>query len=344
MYIPMYKNRMYETKFLREYGYLFENNKIMPYIEIIFLKLSRKSYKIEDLMDIYDKHINSKYFLDFFAFDAEEYSQPNLERLKYPYNLRLQDENEYLDLLIKTIKSEKAIPVISIKKARKNFKSEDQLAYVINELQKHKKQIAVRIDGKLYEKYASVLNDELRKNDYLFFDIKEENIGAYILDILPLKENNNFIKILANSPREREKSNGSYKCNTYSDLINNEVRDEYINLGFNGYSDYSGLKDDLPKDGGSSGYGAALALLYDYTNNKYYALTNHETEDGVKGYVNVVNKIETDKNLKKLLRFDKCLAYKYIKDNLIAEGRYGTYATWNFITMIRVLSEMKIFM
>lgn len=343
MYIPMYKNRMYETKFLREYGHLFEDDKVMPYIEVIFNKIGRTMYQEEDLLKIYDDKIKSKYFFDPFAFEREEYIQPDLTKLQYSITLRSFNEKEYLNLLMKTTNSKKAIPVISIKNARENFKRKDQITYVIKRLQQQKDQIAIRIDGRLYDYYKDIITQLLRKNDYLFFDIKEDKIDSFILDILVLSDNDNFIKIIANSPRKNNLNNGSYECNEYTDLIDNEVKEKFKEYNFNGYSDYSGLKDDLPRLGGGRGFGVAIAMLYDYTNNKYFALTNPCSSDGVTGYSEVIKNIQEEKFIK-LLRLDGCLAFEYVKKNLIERNKNGTYANWNYITLLRVISEMKRFM
>jgi len=40
------------------------------------------------------------------------------------------------------------------------------------------------------------------------------------------------------------------------------------------------------------------------------------------------------------LRSKDCLAYKYVED-MINRGKPGNFATWNFITILRTLSEMK---
>lgn len=337
----MYKNRMYETIFLREYGHLFEDNKIMPYIEVIFYKIGRTNSSIEELVEYYDKIINSKYFIDLFTFSEAEYSQPNLAQLTKSLQIRSHNEKEYFSLLLKTINSSKSIPVVSIKKARDNLKTPSQLSYLLKELKKHKEQIAVRIEGRLYNKYKDVLSEELRENDYLFYDIKENNTDPFTLDFSDLENMQGFIKILANSPRKRSLNNGSYICNNYTDLIDNSVRDEYLEYNFQGYSDYSGLKDDLPRSGGG-GFGAALAMLYDYTKNKYYTITNPDTKKGNAGYETVIEEIKKEE-LKSLLRLNDCLSYEYIQKSLIDRDKNGTYAVWNLITMIRVLSEMKKF-
>jgi hypothetical protein len=102
----------------------------------------------------------------------------------------------------------------------------------------------------------------------------------------------------------------------------------------------SGLKDDLPKSGGD-GYSGALAVLYDHTNNKYYTITNKDTSEGINGYGFVIEEIQKEEMVKKL-RLNDCLAYNYLKENNFPFDKTGNYATWNFITLLRVLSEMKI--
>lgn len=340
MYIPIYKNRLYENKFLREYGSLFETNKIMPYIEIITRKMGRTEYKEEQLIKIYDAYFFSKYFIDFFTFSEKDYTQFNKEAVAYSISARTESPKKYLQKLLATVVSSKAIPVISIKEGKEEVLNERSILFLITSLQQIKPQIAVRIEGKLLNAFYSLLKKNLRKSDYLFFDIKEENLNPYVYELNDLKKDNNFIKILTNSPRKKSINNGSYLKSGYTDLIDNFAQTEYQKQNFSGYADYSGLKDDLPKSGGSRGFGAALAIFYDYTTNKYYTITNTCTKDGLKGYKYVLKNLGSEEVCKKL-RLDNCLAYKYIKKNMLPHNKIGNFGVWNFITILRKLSEMK---
>lgn len=312
----------------------------MPYIEFIDNKIGHKLYTLEEQYNHYDEHINSKYFVDFFTYFDGDYKQVDASKVDLPIKIRTETYTDYLFRLKTTTKSEKAIPVISIKKGRENLTETDEIIYIIKELQKLKEQIAIRIEGELFHLHFKKIKETLRASDYFFYDILEDNIDPYILDIMELEKTNSFIKILTNSPRKKDITNNNYLKSGYTDLIDNFARDDYKSYGFNGYSDYSGLKDDLPKSGGD-GYSGALAVLYDHTNNKYYTITNKDTSEGISGYGFVIEEIQKEEMAKKL-RLNDCLAYNYLKENNFPFDKTGNYATWNFITLLRVLSEMKI--
>ncbi|MBV6552644.1 hypothetical protein KTN00_16805, partial [Acinetobacter soli] len=85
-----------------------------------------------------------------------------------------------------------------------------------------------------------------------------------------------------------DKKNGDYEKTSATIFINNEAVELYEKSGFDGVGDFSGLKDELPKDGGSKGLGTALSLLYNYQDNKFYSFKNDDVKDGLGGYKNVV--------------------------------------------------------
>ena len=341
MYIPMYKNRMYENIFLNKYGHLFEHEKIMPYIEVIDLKIGKKEYDEESIVMHYDGLINTKYFIDFFTFLASEYSQIDTTKLKYSLDLRSETPDKYIKRLKSTKVSNKAIPVISIKRGREKLLDVESIKAVIRNLQIEKEEIAVRIEAFLYSKFKDVITSLLRESDYLFYDIMEESTDPFILDLMDFDNDDKFKKIITSSPRKRDITNASYLESGYTDLIDNHLRKDYKELFFDGSADYSGLKDDLPKAGGG-GYGAALAMLYDFKMNSYYTITNKDTKDGSAGYEFVIHELERDLIKKKLRLNDDCLAYQFIKDEFIETGKNGNYAKWNLVTLIRQLSEIKL--
>lgn len=338
MYIPMYKNRSVENRFLKNYEHYFDYSSIIPYIEIINTDIINEMDSCEeDLVQYYDQILQGRYFIDFFTFDPEIYPQSNMKKLQYSLSLRTDNKNDYLNRLMSTINSVKAIPVISIKSIRENILKENIIKELIYDLQENKKVIALRIEANLYNEYSIVINSLLRENDYLFFDISEESTDPYFFEILELR-NQSYNKILTNSPRKRNLNNTSYLESGYTDLINNFAREIYKEEGFNGIADYSGLKDDLPKRGGG-GKGAALAMLFSIKNNKFYTIVNKNTSDGVRGYKNVLSVLNDPKVISEL-ELNNCLAYKYIGDNMNQE-KSGNYATWNYITLIRMISEIK---
>lgn len=335
----MYKLRMYENIFLRNYGKEFKNDIVIPYIEIIELKLGRKDVAERDIVEYLDSLIESNYFIDFFTFDEGKYTQINKEKLIYSALMRTEEWQSYLSRLLETTFSQKAIPVISIKSARERVLDVEVIEKLISKLQLEKEKIAVRVEGNIYENYSLLFKKVLRDSDILFFDIREDNIDPYILDVMDVTSNVNYQTVIANSPRKKSVNNNSYLESGYTKLIDNYIREEYKVYGFDAYSDYSGLKDDLPKSGGGI-FGSAIAMIFDHSKNEYYTITNKDTTRGIKGYKEVLEELSSDK-IVDLLDLRNCNAFRYIEENLIKKERNGTYSTWNLITLIRMLSEIK---
>ena len=187
-------------------------------------------------------------------------------------------------------------------------------------------------------KYFSTINEILRPEDYLFFDINEKTLDFYILELLILKEEkNNYNLILTYSPRPREVFNGHYSNKVYTNIINNISKREYETYNFSGISDYAGLKDELPTRGGSSG--CALGLFYNYKKDQYFSIVNNNRTKGVRGYKDIL-KVLKEKEVINEIGNEKCLEIDYINDNL-TEEKSGNWATWKDITALRVLSEKK---
>jgi len=338
MYTMILKNRMQEHNILTNHGSLFKNDEIVPLIEIINLKINRTIFTEEELIKFYDKNISSSYFIDYFSFDPEVYKPVSFPQLTYSLELNGDSKEEYLGRLLKTTSSEKAIPVVSIKSSREEILSFTALNYIITNLQKHKKNIAIRIEGRLFSVYKDLISKIIRVDDYLFFDINEEQLDPFVMDLFDLEEVS-AKKILINSPRKRDQANGSYLESGYTALVDMFAREKYIEQGFIGYADYGGLKDDLPKAAGG-GMGAALAMLYNGSNNKFYTITNKDTQVGVKGYDIVLNKMYSEEVISEL-NGDDCFAYEFVKERMLDRGRTGNWAQWNYVTLLRTLSEIK---
>jgi len=337
VYISILKNRNEEHKIINEYGNLFSNGKIMPLIEIINLKIGRKEYNQETLINYYDENIESDFFIDYFAYDTK-YEPTDKSKIELPIKIRTENEEEYLERLLSTTLSNKAIPVIFVKKSKESILSNTAIEFLILELQHKKDKIAVRLEAELFDDFYGVIKRHLRPNDYFFYDINESTMDPFIMDMHQLMFGS-FNKILTYSPRERKLNNGSFLESGFTDLINCFAREEYKNYGFNGYADYAGLKDDLPKNGGN-GKGAALSMIYNHENNKFYTITNHDTDLGPKGYKEVRDEMFNPSVYSKL-DGDNCLAYKFVKERMIDRNKTGNFAQWNYITILRMLSEMK---
>ncbi|MCK9234372.1 MAG: hypothetical protein M0R46_17285 [Candidatus Muirbacterium halophilum] len=337
MYVPIFKNRLYENKLLNDYGYLFKNDKIMPLIEII--NISKNSLK-ETLLD-YEKEIKSNFFIDFFTFNDLEYRPYTREMVEFPIAIRDESNYRYFDdLLAKTIKSEKAIPVIAIKTARNFLLEKRKIREIITLLQKEKQSVAVRLEGKLFDDYFVLINQLLRADDYFLLDISENSLSSYVFQLADFKKlkKSSYKALLLNSPRKREFYNGSYEKEEYTKLINNNVFKEYQKYDFVGFGDYLGLKDELPRKSGS-GQGCAHTLFYNRFNNQFYSALNPVLEEGIRGFKNVIRQLYQKKE--ELDRDNDCLAYKFIDKLMIKRNTSSNWATWKYVLMLRTLSEMR---
>ncbi|MGI6782512.1 MAG: hypothetical protein ACOX56_06860 [Acholeplasmataceae bacterium] len=335
MYFPIFKNRMYENKVLRENSYLFKYKSITPIIEVISVKTD-----IPSIIKEYDNYLDDKYFLDFFTFEHGEFLHFTIKHVKFALAIQNEDTYNYLDLLLETTASTKAIPVLSIKKARSFILNHAKLEHYITVLQSKKESIAIRLEGKYFDEYFPLIRKKLRKTDFFMFDIGNNNIDSFILQLYDFKEADvEFTSILLNSPRSEKFNNGDYENEEYTSLINNLVATVYKDYSFSGFGDYLGLKNELPSDGGR-GLGCALILMYDYNKNKFFSIVNASVEDGLLGYRKILPKLLSYKYM--LDPENNCLAYKYIDKHIGPKyGKYGNWATWKYILMLRTLSEMK---
>lgn len=337
MYIPMFKNRMYENKILKERGNLFVNDKIMPLIEII--DIEKKG--IEGTIEFYDDIIESNYFIDFFSFKYEDYIPYTIDKVRFSFSLVDEKTYKYLDdLLVKTTISKKAIPVISIKKSRPFILDRNVIRTTIEKLQAEKEIISVRLEVALYDDYFESINELLRKDDYLLLDIGNNKIDPVEMTLTEFSmDKKEYKSILLNSPRNKNLTNGKYENLAYTNLIDNKVAREYANYEFDGFGDYLGLKDELPNVRGSNGQGAAHCLFYNHKNNKFYSIVDYETSYGSKGYKNVVDQLKTSSVSSELNSDNDCLAFEYINKEFITT--FGNFAKWKYVLMLRTLSEMK---
>lgn len=344
MYISVLKNKKQEISFLEDYGKIMYNKNVVPFIEVIKLnknvrKRTDNNCSISELIQYYDSIIDQKYFIDFFAMGENEY--PKCDNSKVQFSIAIRDEFQYKyydDLLYYASKSDKAIPVISIKSSRNFILSEEYIKNLVNKLQSDTNQIAIRLDSILFSTYYELIDKLLRDEDYFFYDINEESIESKIFDEMEIDSNSkNYKKILLYSPRSSKITNGKYANCEYTDLINNELLLTYnTSHHFDGIADYAGLKNDMPI-GGGNGKGAALALFFDLNENKnkFYAVVQADTSLGVKGFQYV--KKELLNSAEKLDPMGKCEAFKYMKKRSTS----GNYATWIYITILRYMSEIQ---
>jgi len=336
MYVWVLKNRMYETKLLKEESKIFTND-FCPLIEVINLKIGRTEKTVDEVLEFYDNNIMSNYFIDFFQFGKNEYVKYDYSSVTFSENI--ESYNYLDDLLLKVTTTKRGIPVISIKKAREWILNDSTISKIIIKLQEHNNKIAVRIEALLFVDFFPILNKTLRPEDYLFYDINEGNIIANVLDIDDIKATDfKYQMLVLHSPRKKMINNGEYEICGFTKLIDNNLSKNYKNYGFTGVADYAGLKNNLPSSGGS-GFGAALGMFYVGSKNKFFTIMNPDTKRGGRGYDLVLPEFFQKEHL--LNPDNNCLAFEFMKKTLLDRAKNGTFAQWNYITILRYLSEMK---
>ena len=333
------KNRQFENKFMKEQNHYF-CKELIPLIEIVNTKIGARLANVDELLEEYDDMIQSHYLVDFFTFDSKEYKKYDPKQVVFSLDHRDDTLDDYNFLLEKTIKSRYAIPVISIKHCRNFLLNSLAIQKLIIRLQNITPKIAVRIQSNLLEKFFMDINPLLRENDLLIYDINEESIHSKFFDRKLLKiRTGKYKTIVLSSPRPQDINNGSYIDGDYTGLIDNSIRNDYRELGFDGFADYAGLKNTLPT-GGGNGQGAALGLFYVNEQNQFFSIMNSDTKQGTRGHEYVVKKAFC--NYKTLLDpKSECPAFEYMYVKLHSRGNPGSWGLWKYITILRYISQIK---
>lgn len=269
-----------------------------------------------------------KAFIDYLRIDDNKYK--NYDRSKVTLGIELRDFNKYKKRLIEISKYKNLIPVISIRNAFENN------THDIGELYKGLKEIsssvAIRITSDMVSEYISFL-ESLQVSDYLLFDIEETNVLGLTNEIDEINESSIFAKkIILNSPRAATCQNKDFEETGITTLIDNSLLKDYKSLGFSGFGDYAGYKDVLPSSG-KINRGAALCLLYSYTDNGFWAFTNKDTSLGIRGYKDLIPKVQDKRP--SLDPSNSCLAYKKI-----STLSCGSYSSWIEVCLIRYITQI----
>lgn len=327
MYVPILKARRIEKGVIKKLSYCF-SDKIIPLIEII----NDKSDFEKVLSYIDDK----KVFIDYLRISSSKYGN-RFDPSSVVLSLRVsRDESEYLSCLEDLLVYNNVIPVISISDGYRI--SESNLINIYDNFSLNNKSIALRITPSLIDDYRHFIQNKLQDKDYLLFDIGETSILSREMELEELSTMNiSAKKIILNSPRQSNLTNGEFEENDISILIDNIVAKEYSKLGFDGFGDYCGYKDVLPRKNGSKGEGAAIALIYDYKINQFYSFVEKNTKLGVRGYSKVINDILQKRNI--ISDFNDCVAMREV-ERLNLSPKKGNWAVWIGITMIRYIYQI----
>jgi hypothetical protein len=344
MYIPVLKGRMYENKFLSKHNDLL-SEEIMPLIEIIQNKMGYTYCRdISDFVGYYDSIIGKPYFLDLFTFDPDMYKGHDRDQIIFAYQQRATRPEhyiEYLNNIVEITNSDYAIPVISFSSGR-DFKvlSPVDFKKFFEKINSTTNRCAYRVHYKYLNEYIDEIEKYIRPNDFFMLDINESVIEPFIFDIETILElESECKKIVIHSPRPRDIKNGLYPDGNFTKLIDNSIRVEYKDYGFDGFGDYAGLKDTLPSKG-SNGMGAALGMFYVNDNNQFFTIMNSNTELGARGHEYVINQAFR-KHYSLLDPFKNCPAMNFINQKFIKRNKNGNFGQWKYITILRYVSQIK---
>ena len=207
---------------------------------------------------------------------------------------------------------------------------------MIGEIKMGNSSVAIRLTDEFIDPLGEILKNELEAEDFVMFDIGEQSAKTKFMEYDELDDFDFEAKvIILNSPRLVKPKNGDYPENAYTSLIDNSAKDFVEEYNFSGYGDYCGLKDVLPRTGGSNGQGVALALIYDFEENAFWAYTNKNVKEGMAGYKKLIPMILDDRE-----KFDPertCSGYNKIKD--LENG--GNWSTWLNICARRYLWQVS---
>lgn len=363
LYVPMFKGRRYEHRVMKDKSKCFSDS-IIPVIEILhdhyrstdfatdpvtgeFLKKRAgklmQRYRVaptendRDTLQYYNDLVAAKKaFIDYFRFSTDVYGR-SIKASAVELSLRInQNESLYIEKLLEIEHYENLIPVLSIKKGF--FPQKYGITDLIVRLQSSNRQIAIRLDDLAFEAFFNTVAPVLRNEDYVMYDIGEQNTSSKEIELEEFNSANTpGRKIVLNSPRKRDVKNSDYENREYTGLINNSARDiSEVFPAILGFGDYCGLKDNLPSNQ-TIIHGAALALFYQYGSNQFMAYVNRNTDDGVRGYFQLIPQILEDSAI--LDPLCVCPAIDGVRQ-LHKQNRSGSWGNWNEFNMIRYLVNM----
>ncbi|MEG2908091.1 MAG: hypothetical protein RR945_02630 [Erysipelotrichaceae bacterium] len=358
MYIPMLKARQTELNVVKKVCDLF-SDEIIPLIEILnetdyktdtetgeFIrqKVNGRNVKIKiqsnenstmTLENINSKIKSKKILIDYFRFRETKYGKGlNFNSLQLAWQLS-NNENMYLKYIEKVCKFKNMIPVISIKNGFEINAS--KLMSFIKKLHTETNSVALRITEEFLSEYVEVIENCMNENDYLLFDIQEQNPDSKIMELIEVSLLNcDSKKILLNSPRNAKYRNSEFNENGICDLIFTSAKTLSEDNALDGFGDYCGMRDSLPTSGGS-GKGAALALFFDFKINKFYSYVEKNKDLGAGGYKNIIPIILNDSS--KLDPDKDCQAMAEVYA-LYQRNCPGNWTTWHKINMIRSIQQI----
>lgn len=274
-------------------------------------------------------------FLDFFRCDLSKYSY-DAESISLVIEMNTQLD-KYRRRLVEVASWSSFIPVVTLKNGLSNF-SPNELALLLAELKTLRKGSPVAVRMESFDGYENVLKSCLNADDFFIFDAGERPYQSLVMEYDDLRELGLLCsKLLLCSPRKRDIANRDFEHRSYVTLVDNSAILKYSKFGFQGYGDYGGLRDNLPKSIPVAG--RALALLYSGENLQFKSYLCDDPSLGAKGFNLIVNDILSDRAELDPLRMG------YVFDELeskIKTGKSFTYQQWVQYTIIQYVQQLAL--
>lgn len=361
IYVPMFKTRQEEMKIIKKMNYCFSNG-IIPLVEILNeihetryeedpetgealrvpnrdgsrhmrVKCKPTDEHVITLKEIDETLSSKRAFIDYFRYTTDKYKKDlKLESLVLARKLS-DNPQMYKEKLLGVCEYSNLIPVISIKDGFEC--SEEELEELIGLLKTKTDQVALRLTDEFIEKYSDLLVTNLGEQDYLMVDIEEQNPESKFMEYEEIEELDITAKvIILNSPHKVGTSNKDFPIQSYTDLIDNSLRNHVTDYNFHGYGDYLGLRDDLPRHIDRKIEACALVLIYDSERNQFFSYKHPDEKEGMGGYKKLIQLVKKDEII--FNPDGNCIAYKRINE-LPKSGNWGD---WNNICATRYLCQM----
>lgn len=303
--------------------------------DVIFLLeiIQEEKYSVSQWSKLLE---DRSFFVDYLRCDVKRYRGHNPELVKLVYQLN-NDLELYKEKIMSLSQYENVIPVVALKAGVDNLEPEE-LDIFLHSLRDIFENRPYAIRAELYEDYENIFRNNLWDIDYFIYDISEQPIKSKFIELQEVAQMRlNASKGVLYANRKRSIKNGAYKDAEITKLIDcSGEKDFNVRYGLDFYGDYGGLKDNLPSSG-SNGQGCALALLYDKTENGYWAYLCDDPEKGLRGYNSVIAKVLSKKN--QLDPAGNCLAMSEIK-TLDRDNRTGSWRNWVVLTLMRTLLQL----
>lgn len=341
MYIPVLKNWSSEIKAIETLNLhgILPHKRVIPFFKIIeedWTVDGRMKYKnpiyLDNLVD------GAKAFIDYHRCDISDYRSLDASKLGRVREMSSMPD-AYLNSLSNLAECKNLTPVISIVSGVENPTQNQVLDFITKQrIREANRHVGFSIE-KDFNSYKEVIENVLKKGDYLFLDIGEKNPKSQVVLFRKFEElNTEATKILLNSPRKRKIKNSDYEEHGWTNLIDNSARDIYIESRvFDGFGDYAGLRNDLKLNIKNKGLACAAIFIYSQSENKFRVYMNPNPKDGIKGLAKLREKLDMDRPL--LDPKKTCIVFNQLEQNN-STGNNGNYAIWVTRTVIRYIQQI----